>query len=85
MAVAIKLMRIGKKGVAFYRIVAVDKRKKRNGDYIEKVGSYDPNHNPAKLEINKDRLNYWMQKGALLSEGIRKLLGSSRKIKKDSP
>lgn len=79
MAVAIRLMRFGKKGFPFYRIVALDKRKKRDGSYIEKVGTYDPMANPAKLDINDERFDYWVKKGAEMSEGIRKILKNKKK------
>lgn len=74
MAVAIKLMRTGKKGHASYRVVVMDKKKKRNGSYIEKIGSYDPHAKSAHLEIDKEKFNQWITKGAVVSEGIRKLL-----------
>ena len=73
MAVAIKLIRIGKKANPSYRIVAIDKREKRNGPYLEKIGFYNPVPNPPVLSINKERFDYWLTKGAELSEGIIKL------------
>lgn len=79
MAVAIKLMRLGKKGKPFYRIVVMDKRKKRNGAYLENLGTYDPIVTPAKLEYDKARLTNWLAKGATLTEGLRKLLGKNAK------
>ena len=68
-----RLMRIGKKGSPSYRIVVMDKRKKRTGAYLEKIGFYNPLTNPATLSIDKDRYDYWISKGAVISEGIRKL------------
>ena len=73
MSVAIRLMRFGKKHRPFYRIVVIDKRRKRESKYIEKLGIYDPMQEPAKIEINKERLDYWLSRGAQISEGIRKL------------
>ena len=73
MAATIRLMRIGKRGHPNYRIVVMDKRKKRTGSYIEKIGFYNPLTNPAKLAIDKQRFDYWVTKGAELSEGIMKL------------
>lgn len=81
MAVALRLMRIGKRGVPFYRIVAIDKRKKRNGRYIEKIGLYNPLTEPATIEINQKQLDLWTQRGAQISEGLAKLL-KSRKTRK---
>ena len=69
-------MRFGKKHYPTYRIVAIDKRKKRDGSYIEKVGIYQPMNNPAPIEINQERFNYWKTNGAELSEGVRKLVKS---------
>ena len=74
MAVAIKLMRTGKRGHATYRVVVMDKRKKRNGAYIEKIGTYDPHGEPAKIELNKEKFDFWVTRGAIISEGISKLL-----------
>ena len=82
MAVAIKLIRFGKKGRPNYRIVAIDKREKRNAPYLEKIGYYDPLAKPPKLSIDKARFDFWISKGAELSEGIIKL--KKNLFKKDS-
>lgn len=74
MPATVRLMRFGKKGYPVYRIVALDKRKKRDGAYLEKVGLYNPMLNPAQLEINDERLTYWTNNGAVISEGLRRLL-----------
>lgn len=73
MAVTIRLMRIGKKGKPNYRIIAIDKRKKQKGAYLENIGHYDPMVNPPKLQFNREKLNYWLEKGATMSEGVKKL------------
>lgn len=73
MAVAIKLIRFGKKAKPSYRIVAIDKREKRNAPYIEKLGFYNPIASPPELQLDRERFNYWIGKGAELSEGITKL------------
>lgn len=73
MPATIRLMRIGKKGHPYYRIVVMDKRKKRNGAYLEKLGSYDPLKNPPELKVDEERLNMWLGRGVVLSEGITKL------------
>lgn len=80
MPVAIKLMRIGKKASPSYRIVAIDKKKKRNGPYLEKIGFYNPIPNPPILNIDQARFDYWVSKGAELSEGIVKLKKQLRKL-----
>lgn len=74
MPASIRLMRTGKKSQPNYRVIVVDKRKKRDGAYIEKIGYYNPLTEPATIEIKKDRLQDWLSKGAVLSEGMVKLL-----------
>lgn len=87
MAVTLRLMRFGKKRKPFYRIVAIDKRKKRDTKYIESIGIYDPMVQPLKLELNKERFEYWQKNGAEISDGLVKLLKSGKstfsKAKKD--
>jgi len=84
MAVCLRLMRFGKKGSPVYRIVAIDKRKKRNTKYIEKIGFYNPMTNPCILEINKDRYDFWIKNGALISDGLLKLIKFNKpSFKKD--
>lgn len=79
MAVALRLMRLGKRHRPFYRIIVTDKRNKRNGAYIENIGTYDPLVAPAMIEIDKARLDYWLERGALVSEGLRRLLKNFKK------
>ncbi len=74
MAATLRLMRIGRKGRPFYRIIVVDKRKKRNGKYIESLGTYNPLIDPAEIKLNHERLAYWQEKGAQISEGLHRLL-----------
>lgn len=83
MPAAIKLMRLGKKGNPSYRIVVVDKRKKRNTNYKDLIGFYDPTANPVVLKVNKDKLIGWLKKGAVASEGIVKLGLAKKVFKKD--
>ena len=64
MAVKIRLQRHGKKGKPFYWIVAADARSKRDGKYLEKIGTYDPNQKPAAIELNIDSALSWLEKGA---------------------
>lgn len=80
MAVALKLMRFGKKGHPTYRIVAIDKRKPRTSDYIENIGVYQPVGTATALQIKKTRLEYWQSQGAQISEGLAKLLKNKKKI-----
>jgi len=73
MATVIRLFRLGKKDKPFYRIVVAEKRKKRQGKYIEVIGYYNPLKEPPEIKIDKTRLDYWLTRGALLSEGLQKL------------
>ena len=81
MAATIRLMKFGKRGYPTYRIVVLDKRKKRDGSYIEKVGTYNPHTEPATLLIEDVKLNAWLKKGAELSEGMRRLLKNRKTAK----
>jgi len=80
MAATIRLMKFGKRAYPTYRIVVLDKRKKRDGSYLAKVGTYNPHTEPASLTIDDTKLQEWLKKGAQLSEGMRKLL-KNRKSK----
>ena len=74
MSVRIRLQRHGKKGKPFYWIVAADSRAKRDGKYLQKLGVYDPNTNPARVEINIDEALKWLQNGAIPTNTARTLL-----------
>ena len=74
MPVKIRLQRHGKKGKPFYWIVAADARSKRDGKYLEKLGTYNPNFNPAKIEINIDGTVKWLQNGAQPTDTAKSIL-----------
>ena len=74
MSVKIRLQRHGKKGKPFYWIVAADSRSKRDGKYLEKLGVYNPNTNPATIEIDVDASVSWLQKGAQPTKTARNIL-----------
>jgi small subunit ribosomal protein S16 len=74
MATRLRLQRHGKKGKAFFHLVAADSRSKRDGKFIEKLGTYNPVANPAVIEINFDNTLAWLQKGAEMSETARAIL-----------
>jgi small subunit ribosomal protein S16 len=80
MAVTLRLMRFGKKHYPTYRIVALHKRSKRDGAYLDKVGVYNPMTAPATIKIDKDKYEYWTGKGAQISEGLRKLLLQKKNV-----
>lgn len=67
--VKIRLMRIGTKGRPFYRVVAVDERRKRTGQYIEALGTYNPLTEPHEIILKQDRIDWWVKNGAVLSDG----------------
>lgn len=70
----IRLTRIGAKKRPYYRIVVVDSRQKRDGEYIECVGVYQPVEKPAKIEFVEDRLKHYVKCGAKLSETVKNLV-----------
>lgn len=74
MPVRIRLQRHGKKGKPFYWVVAADNRSPRDGRYLEKLGIYNPNTNPATVEINIDNCVKWLENGAQPSDTARTLL-----------
>jgi small subunit ribosomal protein S16 len=74
MATKIRLQRHGRKGYAYYHIVVADSRAPRDGKFIERIGSYNPNTNPATVDLNFDRALYWVQTGAQPTDTTRNLL-----------
>ena len=74
MATRIRLQRHGKKGKPFFHLVAADSRARRDGKFIEKLGVYNPNTNPATIEINFERTLNWVQTGAEMSDTARAIL-----------
>ena len=74
MATKIRLQRHGRKGYAFYPIVVADSRAPRDGKFIERIGSYNPNTNPATVSLNFDRALYWVEVGATPTDTVRSIL-----------
>ncbi|RFC54749.1 30S ribosomal protein S16 [Brumimicrobium aurantiacum] len=74
MATKIRLQRHGKKGYAFYHVVAADSRAPRDGRFIEKLGTYNPNTNPATIDLDFDKTLSWVSKGAEMSDTARAIL-----------
>lgn len=70
----IRLARIGKKKRPFYRVVVTEKTRPRNGRFVEIVGTYDPLKKPAAVQLNAERVQYWLGKGAQPSDTVRSLL-----------
>ena len=74
MATKIRLQRGGHKGYAVYRIVIADVRAPRDGRFTEKIGTYNPNTNPATVDLNFDRALYWVETGAQPTDTVRNIL-----------
>jgi small subunit ribosomal protein S16 len=74
MSVKIRLQRHGKKGKPFYWVVAADARSKRDGKYLEKIGTYNPNTNPATIDLNVDSAVKWLHNGAQPTDTARAIL-----------
>ena len=74
MATRIRLQRHGRKGYAFYPIVVADSRAPRDGKFIERIGSYNPNTNPATINLDFDRALYWVEVGAQPTDTVRSIL-----------
>ena len=74
MPVKIRLQRHGRKGYAYYHIVIADSRAPRDGKFIERIGSYNPNTNPATIDLKFDRALYWLQVGAQPTDTTRNIL-----------
>jgi len=74
MSVKIRLQRHGKKGKPFYWVVAADARSKRDGKFLEKIGTYNPNTNPATIDLNLDSAVQWLHNGAQPTDTARAIL-----------
>ena len=74
MATKIRLQRGGRKNYAFYSIVIADARAPRDGKFIEKIGTYNPNTNPAAVDLNFERALYWVETGAQPTDTARNIL-----------
>src|SRR5699024_11011749 len=74
MATKIRLQRHGKKGAPYYHVVVADSRVKRDGKKIERLGFYNPNTNPATIDIDFERTLYWVQVGAEMTDTARAIL-----------
>ena len=72
--VKLRLHRMGKKKAPFYRIVAIDSRKSRDGEYIECVGYYEPTKQPANVKLESDKIISWLEKGAQPTETVKSLI-----------
>jgi len=76
MPVKIRLQRHGRKGYAYYHIVIADSRAPRDGKFIERIGSYNPNTNPATIDLKFEKALYWLQTGAQPTDTTRNILSA---------
>ncbi len=70
----IRLARFGARKQPYYRVVVIEKERARNGRPVEVVGTYNPRTNPATVDLKRERITYWVSKGAKCSERMTKLL-----------
>ena len=86
MAVKIRLQRYGSKKRPFYRLVAADSRQKRDGRYLEIIGTYNPTTEPATVKIDEEKANKWLSVGAQPTDTVKNLftkagMTSNKKVK----
>lgn len=74
MATKIRLARAGAKKRPFYQVVVADERSRRDGRFIENMGTYDPTRNPAAVKLNEEKIKAWLAKGAQPTDTVRQLL-----------
>ena len=72
-------MRTGAKKRPSYRVIVKEKQSKREGAYLENLGTYDPTTNPAQVKLNLERVGYWLDKGAQPTETVSRLIKQSRR------
>ena len=76
---AIRLMRTGAKKRPSYRIVVKEKQSKRDGAFLENLGTYNPTREPAEINLKSDRVQYWIKKGAQPTDTVRRLIKQAAK------
>ena len=81
---AIKLMRTGAKKSPSYRVVVKEKQSKRDGAYLENLGTYNPTREPAEVKLNAERVRYWIEKGAQPTDTVRQLIKRNAKATAES-
>ena len=70
----IRLARMGARKQPYYRVVVIEKARARNGRSVEVVGTYNPRTTPASIELKRDRIEYWVSKGAQMSDRVSKIV-----------
>jgi small subunit ribosomal protein S16 len=71
---AIRMTRVGSKKKPYFRVVVTEARTSRESDFVENLGTYNPRSKPAQVDINKERVEHWLSKGARPSDSVRTLL-----------
>ena len=80
MAVKLRLTRRGAKKKPFYRIVAADSEAPRDGRFLDIIGTYDPNYDPATVVLKDDKIDYWLSQGAIPTETVANIIKKARKV-----
>ena len=84
MAVKLRLTRRGAKKKPFYRIVAADSEAPRDGRFLDIVGTYDPNYDPATVVLKDDKIDYWLSQGAIPTETVANIIKKARKASSEA-
>lgn len=71
---AIRMTRVGSKKKPYFRVVVTEARTSRESDFVENLGTYNPRTKPAKVDINKERMQHWISRGARPSDSVRTLI-----------
>jgi len=71
---SIRMTRVGSKKKPYFRVVVTEARSKRESDFVESLGTYNPRTKPAQVELNKERVQHWLGQGAQPSDSVRTLL-----------
>lgn len=79
MAVKIRLARAGAKKRPIYRVIATDTRSPRDGRFLEKLGTINPNHDPSTVDLNMPRIEYWLENGAQPTQTMARIIKRAKK------
>ncbi len=82
---AIRLMRMGAKKRPTYRVIVKEKLSKRDGAYLENVGTYNPTREPAEVKLNMERVQFWIERGAQPTDTVRQLIKGQTKAEASAP
>lgn len=85
MSVSIRLTKIGRKNAPAFRLVVANTRDKRDGRYIERIGSYNPSDNPPFFQYDKDKYEKWVKEGAIVSKAVQELIEGTYTFKDYDP